>query len=256
MGTNNFFNIKRLYHLIIRNLRLYSHSVLIVTGAASGFIIISVLINLIFNTNSYDTTDFLGLSLPVFMIGGYLLTSFAFSELHAPHKSCFYLTLPVSTFERLISAWLISTIGYIIYAICCLYAINIFTGLLNLLFIKTPFSFYNLFTPNALQTYGVYIVTQSIFLFGSVYFRKANFFKTMLSLFLVTMVISVYATVMIHLIINPHSHVWGFDTTNTPESVKLFFVEQIYPVLKILFWYFTIPLFLILSYIRLKERQV
>jgi hypothetical protein len=49
------------------------------------------------------------------------------------------------------------------------------------------------FLPAVIRTTGIYLVTHSVFLLGATYFRKNNFLKTLLALFLISLALNIYS---------------------------------------------------------------
>ena len=52
------------------------------------------------------------LYLPLLFIGGYIVTSLTFKELHLNGQSVFYLALPGSSLEKFVSKLMVTSVGY------------------------------------------------------------------------------------------------------------------------------------------------
>lgn len=255
MNERTIFDINRVKLLLTRQLWLNSTSLLIGFGAVAGVITFILSMRVIFNSNPIDMGDFAGLALPTFFISGYIFTSTIFSELRTAHRGYLYLTLPASTLEKLVVAWFISSILYIVASIAVLYIINLLVMLVAFIFNAQPVPLYNLFDSWMLRIYAIYIVTQSIFLLGAIYFRGVNFLKTMLSLFVIGVVISILTTILARLIVFHDFRSIQFNN-DMPDAMKDFILDIFVPSVKVLFWYIMAPFFLVVSYYCLKERQV
>src|SRR5688572_27476939 len=48
------------------------------------------------------------------LIGGFIMTSLAFTDLSSPLKRSNYLALPASTFEKFLSMWLLTSVGWVV----------------------------------------------------------------------------------------------------------------------------------------------
>lgn len=255
MNEQTIFDINRVKLLLTRQLRLNSSTILIGFGAVVGVITFILSIRIITESNALSMAGFTGLALPIFFIGGYIFTSTIFSELRTSHRGYLYLTLPASTLEKLVVAWFISSVLYIIAAIVVFYFINLLLMLVAFLTNGEPVQLFNFFDPWMLKIYAIYIVTQSVFLLGAIYFRGVNFLKTLLTLFVISLVLSIFSAILTRLIVFPGFGNFQFSN-NMPDGIEGFIGDVFVPTVKILFWYVMAPFFLVVSYYRLKERQV
>lgn len=255
MNEQTIFDINRVKLLLTRQLRLNSSTILIGFGAVVGVITFILSIRVITESNALSMAGFTGLALPIFFIGGYIFTSTIFSELRTSHRGYLYLTLPASTLEKLVVAWFISSVLYTIAAIGVFYFINLLLMLVAYLTNGEPIQLFNFFDAWMLKIYAIYIVTQSVFLLGAIYFRGVNFLKTLLALFVISLVLSIFSALLTRLIVFPGFGNLQFNN-NMPDGIEGFIGDTFIPTVKILFWYIMAPFFLVVSYYRLKERQV
>lgn len=260
MKTNSFFDINRLKYLLLRQLSFNYKILLIATGAIIGLLMFIGTMMLLFSNSTPDQQTILGMMMPYFFIGGYIFSSVVFSELNSPHRGYLYLTLPASAFEKLISAWLVCSVGYVLFGSIIIYFINFYYISIAAAFTSKTVELVNIFSPGVLKVFGIYMVTQTIFFLGAIYFRRVNFLKTILALFVLVMIIAFYSAILSKLLFFTSSfkNQWwmnnigmnhSFDMKNMAEHV-------IVPIAKVLFWGCTAPFFLIVSYFRLKEREV
>ncbi len=221
-------------------------------GAISGILIVSTLLQSyatgFFNVGSLSST---GISF--IFIAGYLVTSMAYNEIHTPARGQFYLILPANTFEKLLSNWLLTSVIYILVAQVLLSLVLIISGLLSALIFSTQIEFYNPFTEAGFKNMGIYVVTQSIFFLGALYFRKNNMLKTLLSLFVIIVVISTVSGLFGWIILGEFNQI---NEENLPPQRLELFTDTIPQIARVLFWGLTAPFFLIVSYFKLKEREV
>ena len=116
-------------------------------------------------------------SIPLF-VGGALISSAAFREVHDPEMSIQYLSLPTSSLTRYLSVWALTGPLYLIL-ISGLYGVSILAHLFAGTFWGFP-------TPrDLLWTAGEYLIVNAIFLLGSIHFKKLPLLKTLLGLLLV-----------------------------------------------------------------------
>lgn len=259
MKTNSYFDITRLKHLFIRQLSFNYKVLLIATGSVVGLLLFIGTMMLVFSHRTIDQPVFLGLVMPYFFIGGYVFTSIIFSELNSSHRGYLYLTLPATSLEKLFSAWIFSSVGYILFISIVLYIINFYyISVASFLSFKTV-PLFNVFDSKVLKMFGVYLVTQSVFFLGAIYFRRVNFLKTLLALFVVVVFIGIFTNVFFRIVFfrddvnNFLSVLFNHQRTHHLEYLA---EDIIVPAAKILFWGCTAPFFLTVSYFRLKEREV
>lgn len=111
-------------------------------------------------------------------IGGYIVSSMAFSELQDEKRGLHYLMLPGSAVEKYIARLLLTSVGWVVAALVTYIAATALgAAVAQPLFGRSP----GVFLPTSSDTWetiGYYLITQSAFVFGSVYFRKAAFIKT------------------------------------------------------------------------------
>jgi hypothetical protein len=136
-----------------------------------------------------------------------------------------------------------------------MFSINIILKSIVAVFSTNQVPVINLFDPSILRMYALYMVTQSVFLLGAIYFRRVNFLKTVLSLFAICIVIAIYSSLTARLIVFHNFQSIHFDNS-MPENWQNFFENTFAPVINALFWYCLAPFFFVVSYFSLKERQV
>lgn len=242
---NNIFDSTRLFQFLQQQVILSAQPITIAAGAVLGTLLVISLLVARFNPEGVSGLPILYAM--VFMLAGFILTSQVFAELHSPHRSYAYLTLPVSTFEKLLASWILSALVYTIafwvvvflmYALSCQIAGGTYAPT-------------NLFTASFWNTVGGFLVMQTVFLLGACYFRKNNFLKTLFSLFLVVMVVSLYAVVITYLLFGPN-----MDKVNASGGMGSGVEDMFSPIVEVFFSYLLGPFMILVSYFRLKERQV
>ncbi|MFN8258502.1 MAG: hypothetical protein U0W24_22630 [Bacteroidales bacterium] len=254
MEKNPFFDFNRLKYLIIRQFTLNYKTMMIAVGAIAGFLLVVGTLTIVFAHKNYNDEQILGLIMPTLFLTGIIYTSMVFAELNNPNRGYVYLTLPASAFEKLVTAWLFSSVFYIVFSAVFLLFINLCYLAIANLFSSSQVALVNIFDPDVLYMFGTYLVVQSVFFLGAIYFRRINFLKTILSWFLFFMVIAIYSGILAKILFGTAS----FDSAQFSHSIELeiTFENYVVPVLKFIRWFLVAPFFLVVSYFRLKERQV
>lgn len=151
----------------------------------AGFLLaIAVLptISSMFNVERPGFIAIRGLTLSLYTLGGLILTSMIFNEVHSPTKAFQFLTLPSTTFEKLSAAWFT---GSVVYTVISMIAIVVLSILIEVIKgvntgLWTPFNVFNPFAADVISSILGFFFYQSMFLLGAVYFKKNNFIKTLL----------------------------------------------------------------------------
>lgn len=225
---------------------------LIGLGAISGVLIVIALLQS-YATGFFNLESLLSTGITFIFIAGYIITSAAYSEIHTPARGQFYLILPANTFEKLLSNWLLTSIVYILVAHILLSIVLVIAGLLSSLIFSTHLDFYNPFTSAGLKNMGIYLVTQSVFFLGALYFRKNNLLKTLLGIFVIIIAMSLILSLFGWIILGNYNQI---NEESLPSQGMELFTVTIPHIARILFWGLTAPFFLTVSYFKLKEREV
>ncbi|MFW6312463.1 MAG: hypothetical protein ACOC2N_01090 [Spirochaetota bacterium] len=204
----------------------------------------------------------------ILFIGGYVVSSTAFAELHDPKSGVHYLMLPGSSLEKYLARLLLTSIGW---TLAVLVGYIVMTGLsaavAGIFFDTHP----GVFLPARRAIWGgigTYLVTQSIFLFGSIYFRKVAFLRTALSTIVVAISLGLIYLVAIRVFFAP-AFIGAFETVGGVEQmitgpngvgITEFALESVVPVFetlqRILLWVVTPVFFWIAGVLRLRETEV
>jgi hypothetical protein len=254
---NKIFNPTRFGYLLNRQILINFRGLAIAAGCFIGIFVFLNAIILYNNPLSLNSQTFFAQLLPVVMLGGIIFTSNIFVELNKPQQSFMFLTLPATITEKLAVAWFTSSVMYLAAAIVSIFIVNVILIIIGALFFGHSVQLFNLFNTKLLHMYAIYMVIQPMFLLGAISFRKNNFFKTLGTLILAGFVLALYVGLLMKIVFN------GLDTTQLnvgPNNLSLdavaLFSDYMPTIAKVLFWGFTAPFFLVVSYFSLKERQV
>jgi len=255
------FNPNRLWHLLKLEATTKNKRALIVFAAVLGILLLYQFL-LIYNRD-HDAHNWINQMFGgVLIFAGLLYTSYSFKELTDNSTSMTYLTLPASNFEKFISKWLFSTVGfYVVYLIG--YSIFAFIGLNaaeTLLEFKgesyAPFADENWICTK------VYFVVSSIFLLGAITFKNYHAPKTVLSLVGLAMLIGTITYLIVRVVMYDFFDGWtpvnnAVDVNLRPDQDMIDFMEGPFvTIMKWLFW-LALPLFFwIVSFFKLKEKEI
>jgi hypothetical protein len=158
-------------------------------------------------------------------LGGFIVTSLAFREVWQNGSGIAYLMLPGSLFEKFLVKLLMTSIGFAVGTLVFMSAAGAVSETLDRLLFGAGHGFFNPFTPAVLQAVVRYLVLQSFFLLGSIWFRKLAFVKTVLSIVVFGIALAIVATIALrvglasHFALGPGHGMrlggWAFDLNGT-----------------------------------------
>ena len=127
----------------------------------------------------------------LYVLGGFILTSRLFHEVHSPSSAFQFLTLPATNFEKFLASWAISSIGYTVIAMFVIVLLSLLIEIIIAIQLGTmnSFSIFNPFGQDNLDTMQGYFYYQCIFFLGAIYFKKNNFLKTLLSIIVFVLIV-------------------------------------------------------------------
>ncbi|MBN1698978.1 MAG: hypothetical protein JW881_15780 [Spirochaetales bacterium] len=264
MRITDFFNIKRFWLLIKRDVYMQYRTYLIGLGAI--FCILMIVNVASIASAKYWNFNLVFYPLTLF-IGGFIFTSLGFNELYHEQGRVSYIVIPASVLEKFSSKLIITSIGYVIFSLVVYFLFSVLVFFVNTLIFGLAHRIFNPFHPVIWLCIRVYCITQSVFLFGAVFFRRSAFVKTILGLFgLATCYVLFAAAVFLtmYLVLSAGGHIYfsfelftqtGPKGFGEPSVIRTIAVLLAYNA-NIFFWFGLAPLLWVTSYFRLKEIEV
>jgi hypothetical protein len=241
MKFSQTINVKRLLNLILNDTKFIFKPVLIT--AVSIFLLL---------TFSPINIPNLGLYLLVLYLGGFYVTCSIFQNMHVKEKAYFYLTLPCTNLERLLSKWFLSSIGFALGLLIVYFMASFFTAVLTLFVFKQPL---NVLNPYLWKGIGYYVILQSILFYGSVCFRKFAFIKTIFALCCLLAGLFILCFLLVHNLdlIFPHNlQTIKLSSQDEMRKIILYFITTCSYAFKI-----AMPsLFIYLTYRKIKNYEI
>ena len=186
------------------------------------------------------------------IIGGCIISSLAFRELSNPLKRTNYLTLPATSFEKFLSMWLLTCVGWIVL-FTILYVLN--TLLANeighILFKQMVFRPFNPFSSTSILAMQYYFVLQGIFLAAAVHFKGYVFPRTIFVMILFALFSAAIAYFFMAEII--HS---DFECTAENNPLVNMPIYSFWTAAVWMFWWILAPVSWVVTYFGLKEQEV
>lgn len=253
LSSVNQFSFTRFQLVLKRYVALNQRTWLIGFLCIAAFLLLIAVLPTISNIFNVAEPGFIAireLTISLYSLGGLILTSMIFNEIHTSTKAFQFLTLPSTTLEKLWAAWFTSSIVYTVVSMSSIVVLSILIELIKGVNtgIWDPFHIFNPFTSDVFSAILSFLFYQSIFLLGAVYFKKNNFIKTFLVI--VVFVLGVIFVLNIALLI--------FGLSQNQEfflNIQLDAQRWLTPVKYFLGIGFTL-FFIWLSFLQLKNKQV
>ena len=261
LSSNEVFQFSRFFHLCrVEFLRSYK-SLLIKAAAVIGFFLLGSLLNGFQREPQYYFPAYAG----IFAVLGLLITAGSFRSYYRRDRNAFFLTLPASWLEKWLVKFLGSTAGWMIFSFAA-YTVYTFVaaGLNELIFGFHTSPFW--WQKEIGWLYLHFLIAQSVFFLGSSVFRKTPLFKTGLSLFALTIFLSLVFMLFAKIVIpNEWAATAGIEHWNgpgitfhlgeMPESLKAW-GRGLVLAGKIFYWGLLAPFSLLVSMVRFREIEV
>lgn len=235
-------NFTRAYHLLVRQVVFNSASFLLALLAFCGPVAVVSAAYLYFQHSSVLGLE--GFYKTFLFIGGYMFTSKVFTELKSPQKSYAYLTLPVSNLEKLLVAWFLTAPLFITIYSCFLILILLINNVVSSEYMVLS----DIFNKQYFRETGVYLATQPIFLLGACYFKKNNFFKTILAIFISSLGLLAITASVGFLLFHDQSFQGNINLEFGYDLSSAFVKTSMLTFLGLFF--------LLVTYFKLKEREI
>ena len=196
---------------------------------------------------------------PFFLFGsGFVVTARAFQELDDAKAAGTWLMIPASTFEKFSSRLFLTSIGYVAGSMLVYFMVAVISKGLNQMIFEFSHPLFNPLDPWVRYNAALYLVLQSLFLVGAIYFRRFAYVKTILFLSLLSLVFLIGLFVMSKWILGDNIRaLLSGEYLISWELLSMQWAGQIRDALlfwiKIGFWGVLAPLCYVITYFRLRE---
>jgi hypothetical protein len=192
------------------------------------------------------------------MAGGFFFSSRVFRDIHKSGQDLRYLTLPCSRLEKTIAKFVFTAVIYIVVSLVGYFLMSVLASLVTLFFSGKSHGLFNPFAGSTLKLIGIYLVLQSVFVFGSLFFKRLPIAKTLLSAIALVFVVACFSGLVFlatHIdLVFRGMWTWWTDGGRAFDPGTMFGIWKEVPT--IIFCALVAPFFWVLTYIRLKEQEV
>ena len=179
---NDTFSARRLRHLLRGDFITGYRSLLMVSGALAGVILVAAMLaptDHVFDADFHGGPSFhRALFTAALFVWGIVASSRAFRPLHDKTGNEAWLLLPASALEKMLARLLAVTVGLVAYLLVFSTVVSVVVESLNLLLVGKRHAFFDPFDPIVWKRISLYIVLQSLYFLGGAWFRRGHFIKT------------------------------------------------------------------------------
>ncbi|MGB3132298.1 MAG: ABC-2 transporter permease [Saprospiraceae bacterium] len=246
-------SITRLKLLLSREINTNKKSFLYSSLGVLGAMCIPLFIMLIFKEHSKGYFN-LESMISFCSIFGLIWASLSFSELIQTSGKQFYLSLPASAEEKILSKWIIVIIIPILVAIFYFIIGTLATFIFNTISIHNM-EYMSISINDFLSAYPAMILTNSLFLLGSVWMPKYSIFKTGMVIFGSVIMIAIIGFIFFRIIF--FKEFQSLFEINGDVSLSFNPVEYLQSTwLKYTLGCLLTIFFIVVSYFKLKEKEL
>ena len=190
--SNTRLNPERLYLTARKDLFFTKRQFILVPSTIAAFFL---LIGLIAgSTGSAPVDIYGGLFTVTLYLGGLITTSSVFRDRHRQDSIHNWLMLPASTLEKFLVRFLFSTAGVIIIALMTVWISSLLISLANLLLYGHSVLLFNPLSSEIWYGLQGYLALHSLFFLGASWFKKNHLIKTLLTLFVIQILIGLISS--------------------------------------------------------------
>jgi hypothetical protein len=189
--------------------------------------------------------------------GGLVFTSMTFKEFYQPPKGYSMLMIPASSFEKFTSKYLITTIFYILVTMVSYYFISVISEAINGMIFKKSHPLFNPFKYDWKLFVG-FFSAHALFFHGAIFYKSYHFIKTAVVWILFSIFIGLIAYGMIRILFSEFFQGMDYVKGMNHRMLSLYFErynEILNSYMKIV-GHIIPPVFIIISYLRLRETEV
>lgn len=175
------------------------------------------------------------------IVGGAYFASLSFADIKRP-VGYFYLTIPASNFEKVLTKWVVTLVGWVV-AYSLVYFLFTFIGKLMIFAVHQEGDILISFKQVSWELVLTYLSTHAVFFFGASLFKKNSFILTIVAISVISMIITVITFIVAKVV-----H-WNLDLINLDLIMNLDSIWLIFEIITILtLW--------TLSFVRLRKTQL
>lgn len=255
---NQFFDIKRFTLLVLKHGADNKRRYILALLAYFGLLILWFLFGMLISEKYFipKEVQYITFYFSLFAVGTFYASQY-YNDLSSRAKGSHFLLVPASSFEKFLCSLLYTVVLFALFLTAAFYVAdvimvnvaNAFRGVDQEIRKSEVVNVFTLemirFNPHvAIYLFPVFLSVHSLFLLGSVYFRKYNFIKTIIACFLIFLVVFL-VVYFIHELL-----------PDRPDEYYFSKIEKWFPTFLQVLAYSIAPLNWVATYFVLKAKQV
>jgi len=272
---NQFFSVRRFTLLVVKhwadNKKRYSLSVLAFIGLLITWFVFTMLAD--FNTLMGRELQQITFFLTLFAVGTFYASQY-FNDLGSRAKGITFLLVPASAFEKLLCSLLYTVVLFFVVFVAAYFVVDVLMVAIAKAISGTATTTEKPTVANVFEVILLrfnrdstvnfllfFFSVQSVFLLGSVYFEKYSFIKTIISGFVACFLLFCIMYLFSEQLLPGGDYPQGFLTSyrvhvDGVNDRLIQLPRWIGEVFRFLLMYAVAPFFWLVTYFRLKEKQV
>ncbi|MEW7293004.1 hypothetical protein [Aquimarina sp. 2304DJ70-9] len=246
------YNIRRIRNFIYRDIVLLRGAIITALSVVSILMFIVILFSLR-KDHLVSPGEFVSIFNKLYIISGILFIFSVLKEINNKTSNHLYVSLPVSSYERITAIWLTTGILYtIVFSFLC-FLIGQFAIFIGSIFSETNFHLLPVFSEDFWTSIKFYFFIQPVFLYGAVTFNKNRIGKTILSVLLIVLGL-IFFNMMLYGMLN-----YGYDVFSGEELASEAFSlasKDFSGIEKLLFVGVFVSTMLLATYFKIVEKEV
>ena len=181
--------------------------------------------------------------------------------MHDKQRGYTYLTLPVSSLEKFLSSFLLTSFACILGSFILYFIISLVVRQITYYWDGKYLPVFDPFQRDIWINLYKYFVFHAVVFFSAAYFKKAALLKLPVALLGLTVICGLFMFISTRIVY------WEFfEGLFNPIREKMyvesapvfqdFIIEYFWPIIEFSFWFILPPFLWLLTYLRLKEKQV
>jgi len=192
------------------------------------------------------------------LLGGIAIAGMAFADFRKKERTITYLNLPASHLEKSFTQLFLTSIGFIISYTAIFYiSYLIFLGLGKMLF-TFDIGTFNPFNETTYKMVFNLIVIQSLFLAGASFFKKVPVFFTGLSIFILGLIFMSIVGAMAYYLSKSFTIPGDGNIMFSSVNADNITIDKLWTgkIIKIFFTYLLAPIFWVITYFNVREKEI
>ncbi len=256
MNKHMIFSFSRFLAMFRKDFMESIKGISLAIGIYLGVYLLIFVIRVILNDSNNVDSEFSKEFFSSFLlIAGSIYGSLAFSNLHNSQKRAIYLLLPASHLEKFLSAFLITSIFFLMGWLFIFWPISYLVYYISKFLFLTPFPPLHPFDREVFGTILTFYFIHSIFFTGSVFFKGFSYFKTVLGLMAISLMMMILLSLSAVIVVWISTGQFTYSI-QVNELVGNFKKHNVVNFLQVMTLLIIPPWLWIASYVRLTEKQV